>query len=800
MKRAISVAALLLCLLVCAASAQIGGNGIERFTGVANPASAVENNADLMGLSTATAQAVARLGYYTAGDAPQLTFVPSSSPCSLASFTATISNTTLTVFGSATGTIAVGQFLQSPFVQAGTKIISGAGASWTISIPQTVSTRVRMAIGDGGAQVPSADGNCWIAAFNSSNDTITEWGATISADIMPYLKLAWMANTGLCTKIPAGIWPVESAQTFVLGGAPGGLPPPCFYGDQWAWHGDSSSPPIAEYMTGTWLHWPSAYDSIGTPFNIVGTAPANNVNGDTSYGTASGFTVIGFYNDQPPPVSGYVPDKNYSYWFNLANFYHTNFDQLMFLNATHCITSSLVGRLQIGTIYGQPLGTCLNVTQAYDVARWSYIDFWPFWTTNANVLSYTRANIKPISTTSALYADTIFDISYYAGLYSTTQAASALTASIAGNIASVSAVGSGSVTPGQYITGTGVLVPQMVVDYDGGSGSTGTYYVSNAQTLASAAITGVVSDIPLGGQIKLLYADETCRGFWNDAATATWDITQFQSDGYNQGTGTWVSGCDSIYLNSHDARIAIDNLYEDQAPSSIYHDAGAGSGVNGNYTAIGTVRFSNNVVGWGLSNDGSDAFNIANHSGSASSGILQVSNFLGAGIQGCTSSNTPLLCTGTNPYTFTNTSTNGIYDVSGLSIPWTPILNFGSGGSATYTSYGLYTQDVNGFITATLGFTVSSVSGSPSGGITITGLPATCSGGVARQGGMGAIPYSVNFTGLTGAMFLDLGLGGSSTINVYQSGSTGSVGSAVAGANLTSTSELVGSVQCNGLP
>ena len=57
-----------------------------------------------------------------------------------ASFSGSISGTTLSVGGSVTGTIAIGQKVSGTGVAANTYITAGAGVSWTVSVSQTVTT------------------------------------------------------------------------------------------------------------------------------------------------------------------------------------------------------------------------------------------------------------------------------------------------------------------------------------------------------------------------------------------------------------------------------------------------------------------------------------------------------------------------------------------------------------------------------------------------------------------------------------------------------------------------------------
>lgn len=64
------------------------------------------------------------------------------------------------------------------------------------------------------------------------------------------------------------------------------------------------------------------------------------------------------------------------------------------------------------------------------------------------------------------------------------------TASIAGNLLTVTAVAAGILQPGQTITGAGVTAGTMVTGYGTGQGGVGTYSVNNSQSIASEAMTG----------------------------------------------------------------------------------------------------------------------------------------------------------------------------------------------------------------------------------------------------------------------------------------------------------------------
>ncbi len=64
-----------------------------------------------------------------------------------------------------------------------------------------------------------------------------------------------------------------------------------------------------------------------------------------------------------------------------------------------------------------------------------------------------------------------------------------VTGAIAGTTLTVSAVGSGTLEVGQIIAGTGIVEGTEIVALGTGSGGTGTYTVSNYQTVSSTTIT-----------------------------------------------------------------------------------------------------------------------------------------------------------------------------------------------------------------------------------------------------------------------------------------------------------------------
>lgn len=80
--------------------------------------------------------------------------------------------------------------------------------------------------------------------------------------------------------------------------------------------------------------------------------------------------------------------------------------------------------------------------------------------------------------------------------------AASVTASIATTVMTVTAVGSGTVMPGQTLTGTGVTGGTTVVaQLTGAAGGIGTYTVSASQTVSSTTITGASANQRVFGGI-----------------------------------------------------------------------------------------------------------------------------------------------------------------------------------------------------------------------------------------------------------------------------------------------------------
>lgn len=91
----------------------------------------------------------------------------------------------------------------------------------------------------------------------------------------------------------------------------------------------------------------------------------------------------------------------------------------------------------------------------------------------------------------------------------TNTASASFTGSIAGTTMTVTAVGSGTIYIGMLVTGTGVSANTYVTALGTGTGGTGTYVVSQSQTVASTALTGNLSFPVAGANQFYVYGNQT---------------------------------------------------------------------------------------------------------------------------------------------------------------------------------------------------------------------------------------------------------------------------------------------------
>jgi hypothetical protein len=158
--------------------------------------------------------------------------------------------------------------------------------------------------------------------------------------------------------------------------------------------------------------------------------------------------------------------------------------------------------------------------------------------------NYTIPSNKNASTTGTITIDsigftgTINDGGVLAGTTLTVLPESSFTASIAGNTMTVTAVASGTIGLGQYITGTNVQAgTKILTQLTGTAGSTGTYEVSISQTTSSTTITTITSGV--------LYVGAVIDGVGVTAGTT---ITAFGTG--TGGTGTYTVSASQLVASA----------------------------------------------------------------------------------------------------------------------------------------------------------------------------------------------------------------------------------------------------------
>jgi hypothetical protein len=134
---------------------------------------------------------------------------------------------------------------------------------------------------------------------------------------------------------------------------------------------------------------------------------------------------------------------------------------------------------------------------------------------------------------------------------------SSVTGSIAGDILTVAAVGSGTVYPGTTISGTNVTTgTQIVSQISGTTGGIGTYYVSiPEQTVASTTISGTYGLLTVGGTVVSGFAVNDVISGTNVVAGTT--ITALGTG--TGGAGTYVVNNNTV-VNSTAITVAAVNV------------------------------------------------------------------------------------------------------------------------------------------------------------------------------------------------------------------------------------------------
>lgn len=105
---------------------------------------------------------------------------------------------------------------------------------------------------------------------------------------------------------------------------------------------------------------------------------------------------LAFIYDQPTPGSGFTAtDSDYCLKFTSAD--DCKIERVMTLNPGRSLgitgaTGATSGRIDVDGLYGQPMYEGIFVDFTADVCRIDNVHFWPYWSEQADVMSYTRTN------------------------------------------------------------------------------------------------------------------------------------------------------------------------------------------------------------------------------------------------------------------------------------------------------------------------------------------------------------------------------------------------------------------------
>ena len=639
---------------------------------------------------------------------------------------------------------------------------------------------------DGANCVNSADGKSWHAVWAGDPD-IRHWGATQSADIMPYLKAAWLAQTGKCIYIPAGIWRIESAQTFTINGAGSPLmAAPCFRGDKWGFHVDGGGKFLAR--TGTWLYWPVDYKAI-TPFTIRGTCAADCFGGNIFYGSDVNIEDISFVEDQPAPSS--LVTKGVFTGSISGN--------------TLTVTSISSGSLNNGASVsgaGVPEGTLIAGQQsgsAGGIGTYIVHHRHPEGSTVGSTV-ITARNWEPndyhyLFKLSSFYSFAFHNVHFH----NLTQC---VDFNIVGRLRFDNVTGQPLGTCINMQRAYDIPVWGLVDFWPFWNDSTPVtqYMYWNVDPIITTSgfyVDGTLFDIgyhsglrlhcnvdcPVEGFINSFYPDQSMFGLWVDLTVhhASWTFNSFYNNTGFSPAG-WTASS-TIEDDGTSNRITIGNWILDATGGSAYVDSGLRGGGHGNTLDVGKFAFSpGGGQRWNKHNSGAGLFRIANETHTP--GVIRISQM---DLQGATGGGGPLV----EDYHYNKS--NGVYEINGLQIPFRPTLNFLGGNGWSYGSQsGTYEHTTDGLLK--VGFNLSLTSlGSAAGTVTFNS-PIPCAVQSTSPGSVGQVSYATNFRGLTSNIMMSSGTGGSTVVDLYELAPTG-VQTLSAG-NFTPRSQMIGMYQC----
>jgi hypothetical protein len=200
--------------------------------------------------------------------------------------------------------------------------------------------------------------------------------------------------------------------------------------------------PRGLYQLGAKLNHPEASHIIGdgkaagifsTKYTYFWANHSGDCFGNTNNSGSRSIRGVNFYRTQPTPGAGAYTPNTYGWEYYILAGQDIYFDDIHFHNVSNGIkaigdsgTGAVCGRIHLNRITGQPLKQGFDFTHCLDVIWGDEIEFWVFFSNNANVVSYTRQNSvgMTLSRVDNIKFGRMFVYSYFRGLMLIHQGAS----------------------------------------------------------------------------------------------------------------------------------------------------------------------------------------------------------------------------------------------------------------------------------------------------------------------------------------------------------------------------------------
>lgn len=732
------------------------------------------NNAAMSALASTATNFVTRLGFANAGDAPPLGYEPSSAACSLN---------------------------------------SGAG--------------------DGGSQVPSSDGKCWLAKFSGAMD-IREWGADPTATSDSTVAIA--AATAYCGTVAGVVTPANGAYLNISANI--AIPKNCTW-DSGIWvgnqNGTSNSTTVFSTKPAIWL------------------APAFTI--QLANNAAFKNTAIFQYGLTLPTNlrTAYQGIASFAGTAITPTGYNTHVDDVFIIGFNQCYSYNNGQRPYIDHLFADCTNV-INLNNIQDVGIIRAVHAWPYYTGNqtwsviSNPISAIANNgsgairVTIGSTASFVTGDTVEIGGNTSGdtgargrwvvtvIDSThldlqnSQWAPSTTCSWGGEfvlgVQAMACTSVNSLWTGMTVTATGIPGGTTISGIDQHSNSV---YLSQA---ATSGESGMSVSFGQGGSYTgdgVLYQNTIYRTgtFLNVTNSAEIKFTDLFAFGWDTSYHTGASGGGQVNVWAHCTDCSDDHYSPpgDPVPVSILIDgtAALGTWTGGQLNGAGTAVVMNTTNGngntiegaWLSTNPGLGMAISAQQGRLILSGdtmynaqISILDTISRVGLTGDDFSGTKLLFNTTNGFAIVRTDIDNstVFGSSEGAVYQKPCVSanpagfqLAFGGVSTGITYAAnnnacFYRVVGGYVIVTFDMLLTS-KGSATGTATLTNLPLTAQTISVGTAAVGSIFGTMS--GLTGSI-IAYAEPSTTTVALFEPGSTGGV--ALADTNFTNTSHIYGTL------